>query len=53
MVYAQLGREEEARVERDAVCALSGGRRPTLQNIWFDEALRLRVEGLAQLAGLG
>ena len=53
MVYTLLARDEEARVERDAVFALSGGRRPILQSIWLDEALLLRVEGLAQLAGLG
>ncbi|MGQ0657768.1 MAG: tetratricopeptide repeat protein, partial [Chromatiales bacterium] len=52
VVYTLLEREEEARIEREKVLALSGGRKPAVQGIWLDEDLRLREQGLIQLAGL-
>lgn len=52
MLYTLLGRDEEARAERDAVHALAGERAPIVQNIWLYENLRLRVRDLAQRAGL-
>lgn len=52
MIYTLLGRDEDARVERDKVLGLTGGRKPVIQAIWLDEDLRLRMHGLAQLAGL-
>jgi TolB-like protein/Tfp pilus assembly protein PilF len=52
VIYTLLEREEEARAEREKVLALSGGRRPAIQEIWLEEDLRLRMHGLIQLAGL-
>ena len=52
LIYTLLGREEEARFERERLLALTGGRRPVVQRIMIDEELRLRTEDLEKLAGL-
>jgi adenylate cyclase len=51
LIYTLLGRDEEARVERDKLMEI-GGRKPVVQDFWMDEDLRCRMHGLAQLAGL-
>lgn len=51
-VYALLGREHDARAERDKLLALTGGRRPVQRVIMFDENMRQRSEALNQLLGL-
>jgi tetratricopeptide (TPR) repeat protein len=51
LVYTFLGRDEEARSEREKVLASSGFREAVLQNIWLDEELNLRSRGLAERAG--
>ena len=50
--YTILGRDEEARVEREKLMELSGGRKPVIQHIWLNEDLGFRMHGLARLAGL-
>jgi adenylate cyclase len=52
LIYTLLCRDEEARVEREKVMELSGGRKPVLQVIWLDRDMRLRMHALARLAGL-
>jgi adenylate cyclase len=52
LVYTLLGRDEEARVEREKLMELTGGRKPVIQHIWLNEDLGFRMHGLAQLAGL-
>ena len=52
LIYTLLGRDEEARVEREKLMELSGGRKPVLQVIWLDGDMRLRMHALARLAGL-
>ena len=52
VIYTLLEREDEARLESEYVLTLSGGRRPVIQVIWLDEDLRLRMQGLMELAGL-
>jgi adenylate cyclase len=52
VIYTLLGRDEEARVERDKLMELTGGRKPMIQAPWLDEDLRLRFHGVARLAGL-
>jgi TolB-like protein len=52
LIYTLLGRDEEARVEHDKLMQLTGGRKPVVQVIWLDEDLRIRMHGLARLAGL-
>jgi adenylate cyclase len=52
LVYTLLCRDEEARVEREKVIKLTGGRKPVIQVIWLDEELRFRMRGLERLAGL-
>jgi TolB-like protein len=52
LIYTLLGRDEEARVERDKLMELSGGRKPVMQVIWLDGDLRLRMHALTELAGL-
>jgi adenylate cyclase len=52
LIYTLLGREAEARAERDTLLRLTGGRKPILRNIYLDEdASRLNGE-LARRAGL-
>jgi adenylate cyclase len=51
LIYTLLGRDEEARVERDKVMQI-GGHKPVVQDFWIDEDLRCRMHRLAQLAGL-
>lgn len=52
VTYTLLGRDDEARFHREKVLALSGGRKPVLQVIWLDEALRSRMADLIQRVGL-
>ena len=52
LIYTLLSRDEEARVERERLMELSGGRKPVLQVIWLDGDMRLRMHALARLAGL-
>ncbi|MBI1732770.1 MAG: hypothetical protein HYR49_08400 [Gammaproteobacteria bacterium] len=54
ILYTQLGRDDEASVERDKVLALSGGRKPPTRSmeLWLDEDLRCQTHRLLQLAGL-
>ena len=52
LTYTLLGREEEARLERDRLLALTGGRTPVVQRIMIDEELRQRINDLEKLAGL-
>jgi tetratricopeptide (TPR) repeat protein len=52
LLYTLLGREDEAKLAREAVLALTGGRRAAVRPMWLDESLRLRWDGLAGLAGL-
>jgi adenylate cyclase len=52
LIYTLLGRDEEARVEREELMELSGGRKPVIQHIWLNEDLGFRMHGLARLAGL-
>jgi TolB-like protein len=52
LIYTLLGRDKEARAERDKLMLLTGGRTPVIQVIWLDEDLRFRMDGLARLAGL-
>jgi len=52
VTYTLLGRDEEARIEREKALTLSGGHKPVVRGIWVEEDLRLRMRGLALLAGL-
>jgi adenylate cyclase len=52
LIYTLLGRDQEARVERERLMELSGGRKPVIQHIWLSEDLGFRMRGLARLAGL-
>jgi TolB-like protein len=52
LIYTLLGRDEEARVEREKLMELSGGRKPVLQVIWLDGDMRVRMHDLGRLAGL-
>jgi adenylate cyclase len=52
LLYTLLGREDEAKLARAEVLALTGGRLAAVRPVWLDEDLRLRWEGLAGLAGL-
>jgi tetratricopeptide (TPR) repeat protein len=52
LIYALLGRDEEAHVERERLMELTGGRKPMLQHIWLNDDLGFRMHGLARLAGL-
>ncbi len=52
LVYTLLGRDDEARLVREEVLVLTGGRTAAVRSMWVDEDLRLRWEGLAHLAGL-
>jgi adenylate cyclase len=52
LIYTLLGRDEEARVEREKLMELTGGRKPVIQLVWLDEDLRVRMDGLAQLVGI-
>jgi adenylate cyclase len=51
-IYTLLGRDEEARVERERLMELTGGRKPLLQHIWLNDDLGFRMDGLARLAGI-
>jgi tetratricopeptide (TPR) repeat protein len=46
LIYTLLGREQEARVEREKLMELSGGRKPVIQHIWLNEDLGFRMHGL-------
>jgi adenylate cyclase len=52
LIYTLLGRDEEARVERQRLMELTGGRKPLLQHIWLNDDLGFRMDGLARLAGI-
>ena len=52
LVYTLLDREEEARVEHDALLVLTEGHRQITQPIWLDEKLRRQDQLLRQRAGL-
>jgi TolB-like protein/Tfp pilus assembly protein PilF len=52
LIYKLLGRESEARIEREKVLALSGGRKPAVRHIFLDETLSARTQELIQLTGL-
>ncbi|MET0166987.1 MAG: adenylate cyclase [Vicinamibacterales bacterium] len=52
LVYTLLGREEEAKAEREKLLALTGGRRPVLRVMWLDDDLRRRFEEHARRLGL-
>jgi hypothetical protein len=52
LICTLLGRDEEARMESRKLMELTGGRKPAIQFIWLDEDLRLRMDGLARLAGI-
>jgi TolB-like protein len=51
-IYTLLGRDDEARLEREKLMELTGARKPATQFIWLDEDLRLRMHALTRLAGL-
>jgi TolB-like protein len=53
MTYTLLGREKEARVEREKVMSLRRGGKCSLQPVFFfDENLSRRMTALAELAGV-
>jgi adenylate cyclase len=52
LIYTLLGRDAEARVEREQLMEITGGRRPALQFIWLDADLGFPMHDLARLAGL-
>jgi adenylate cyclase len=52
LIYTLLGRDEEARAEREKLMDLTDGRRRVAQFIWLDEDLRSRMQGAIRLAGL-
>ena len=51
-VYKHLGRDEEARIERDKVLELTGGRKNAFQIIWLNESLISKTNDLLLRAGL-
>jgi tetratricopeptide (TPR) repeat protein len=53
-IFTLLGREEEARAEREILLALTGGRKPILRDImvYLDEDLATLAEELKRRAGL-
>jgi adenylate cyclase len=52
LFYTLLGREDEAKLAREELLALTGGRLAAVRLLWLDEDLRLRGGALAKLAGL-
>lgn len=54
LTYTLLGREEQAKAERDMLMALSGGRKPILRSMaaYLDEDLSRVAEELIRRAGL-
>lgn len=52
VAYAALGRDEEARIERDKVLAILPDRIPMGQDVWLDKDLSLRMNALRRLTGL-
>lgn len=52
VIYKLLGREDEARIQRDKVLAHTGGRIPVVRIIFLDDRLRARMDELMQLTGL-
>jgi TolB-like protein/Tfp pilus assembly protein PilF len=52
VTHTLLGHDEEALVERDKVLAFTERRKPIVQVIWLDEALRNRMTELVRRAGL-
>jgi adenylate cyclase len=53
VLYTLTNRNDEARIERDKVLALSGGRTPAARLIWLDKDFYEKVNSMTQLAGLG
>jgi tetratricopeptide (TPR) repeat protein len=51
-LYALLGRDGDARAERDKLLELTGGRRHVLRLHWLDEDLRRRCQELDRRLGL-
>jgi adenylate cyclase len=51
-IYTLVGRDDEARLEREKLMELTGARKPVTQFIWLDEDLRIRMHALTRLAGL-
>jgi adenylate cyclase len=51
-LYTLLGRDEEAKAERDKLLELTGGRRPILRVIWLDEELQRFSQELDRRVGL-
>lgn len=52
LIYTLLGREAEARAERDTLLALTGGRKPILRSIYLDGDVSRLTNELARRAGL-
>ena len=52
LIHTLLGREVEACAERDALLALTAGRRQITQPIWLNEKLRQQDQQLRMRAGL-
>jgi adenylate cyclase len=52
LIYTLLNRDDEARVEREKLMALTGGRKPVIQFIWLDQELCFPMHDLSRLAGL-
>lgn len=52
VTYTLLGREDEARIQREKVLALTDGRKPVIQAVWLDETWHSKAVGLMQRAGL-
>lgn len=52
LIYTLLGREAEARAERDTLLTLTGGRKPILRSIYLDGDVSRLTNELAHRAGL-
>jgi len=52
VAYTLLDHEDEARIQREKVLALTNGRKPPIQAVWLDEAWHSKSDGLMQRAGL-
>ncbi|MDP1659631.1 MAG: hypothetical protein Q8L73_09820 [Methylotenera sp.] len=52
VAYTLLDHEDEARIQREKVLALTNGRKPPIQSVWLDEAWHSKSDGLMQRAGL-
>jgi adenylate cyclase len=52
LIYTLLGREAEARAERDTLLMLTGGRKPVLRSLYLDEGVSRVVDELSRRAGI-